>query len=360
MGRQPRPGGGAVTFNVLTTVFTGGAGAAAKGGAVARTVGALGRTARLVDPMTYLGKAAKFGTVKVSDLFANLRTVNAGAYADLAAGAGRVQPDGTVVRVTDDTPVIHDNVVEWPDGTRLNLDDGSVVRADGTAAPAKVELSAADRALLERSLPHEEGALVGAGERAGVHAAGDVTARGGGHTPPTAHVGEHAGTRGLDTVPARDTGGHSSGGDGHAGGDATDSGRIPSQHGGTGGGDGRSGPTTSPAGSHGDPAEGRELSAAERKRIQNEHVWRANNDPDWRDEHYDALDRRKDASKTVDGVELPILARDADGNLVAKHDLPSGPSDVKFGRTPLGPDTAPQRIAPNSTDWRETARSPEI
>ncbi len=207
MGRQPRPGlSGAVTFNVLTTVFTGGAGAAAKGGAVARTVGALGRTARLVDPMTYLGKAAKFGTVKVSDLFANLRTVNAGAYADLAAGAGRVQPDGTVVRVTDDTPVIHDNVVEWPDGTRLNLDDGTVVRADGTAAPAKVELSAADRALLERSLPHEEGALVGAGERAGVHAAGDVTARGGGHTPPTAHVGEHAGTRGLDTVSARDTG----------------------------------------------------------------------------------------------------------------------------------------------------------
>ncbi|CAM5273634.1 putative protein OS=Streptomyces albaduncus OX=68172 GN=FHS32_000253 PE=4 SV=1 [Streptomyces griseoloalbus] len=112
----------------------GGAGAAAKGGAVARTVGALGRTARLVDPMTYLGKAAKFGTVKVSDLFANLRTVNAGAYADLASGAGRVQPDGTVVRVTDDTPVIHDNVVEWPDGTRLNLDDGTVVRADGTAA----------------------------------------------------------------------------------------------------------------------------------------------------------------------------------------------------------------------------------
>ncbi|MCI4143506.1 hypothetical protein [Streptomyces sp. MMS20-AI2-20] len=353
-GDNPARAGGAVTFNVLTTVFTGGAGAAAKGGAVARTVGALGRTARLVDPMTYLGKAAKFGTVKVSDLFANLRTVNAGAYADLASGAGRVQPDGTVVRVTDDTPVIHDNVVEWPDGTRLNLDDGTVVRADGTAAPAKVELSAADRELLERSLPHEEGALVGASERAGVHAVGDATARGGGHTPPTAHVGEHAGARGSDTVPAHDTGGHSSGRDGHAGGDAADGSRVPAQHGGTGGGDGRPGPTTSPAQSHGpdhlpegrNPAEGQELSAAERKRIQDEHVWKANNDPDWRNEYYDALDRRKDASRIVDGVELPILARDADGNLAAKHDLPSGPSDVKFGRTPLGPDTAPPAHRP--------------
>ncbi|CAM5708851.1 putative protein OS=Streptomyces albaduncus OX=68172 GN=FHS32_000253 PE=4 SV=1 [Streptomyces griseoloalbus] len=60
-----------------------------------------------------------------------------------------------MVRVTDDTPVIHDNVVEWPDGTRLNLDDGTVVRADGTAAPAKVELSAADRELLEGLARHD-------------------------------------------------------------------------------------------------------------------------------------------------------------------------------------------------------------
>ncbi|GGW82696.1 hypothetical protein [Streptomyces griseoloalbus] len=165
-GENPARAGGAVTFNVLTTVFTGGAGAAAKGGAVARTVGALGKTARLVDPMTYLGKAAKFGTVKVTDLFAGLRGVHAGAYDDILAGTGRVQPDGSVVRVADDMPVVRDNVVEWPDGTRLNLDDGSVVRADGTAVPAKVELSAADRELLERSLRHDEPVLVSAGDDA--------------------------------------------------------------------------------------------------------------------------------------------------------------------------------------------------
>ncbi|MEU1697975.1 hypothetical protein [Streptomyces pseudogriseolus] len=315
-GDNPARAGGAVTFNVLTTVFTGGAGAAAKGGAVARTVGALGRTARLVDPMTYLGKAAKFGTVKVSDLFANLRTVNAGAYADLASGVGRVQPDGTVVRVTDDTPVIHDNVVEWPDGTRLNLDDGTVVRADGTAAPAKVELSAADRELLERSLPHEEGALVGASERAGVHVAGDVTARGGDHARPTAHVAEHAGARGTDTVPARDTGGHASGGDGPGNTGTDTAGRVPAQHG-SGGHGGSDGPGGSPSG-------GRDPLDAERE-VMRQQVERANNDPQWFKDHYRENGYRRSTSADGGyGQAVPKLARNpfAPPEWIAKSDMP--------------------------------------
>ncbi|MFI8306795.1 hypothetical protein ACIF80_25820 [Streptomyces sp. NPDC085927] len=291
-GENPARASGAVTFNVLTTVFTGGAGAAAKSGAVARTVGALGRTARLVDPMTYLGKAATFGTVKVADLFAGLRGVHAGAYDGILAGAGRVQPDGSVVRIADDTPVIRDNVVEWPDGTRLNLDDGSVVRADGTAAPAKVELSAADRELLERSLPHEEGALVGAGDRAGAHAAGstaahvggDTTGRAGGNTAATAHTTDHAGARSTDTVPARDTGGHTAGGDG------TDGGRIPAQHGGTGGGNGGgNGPDGSPSGSSRDPLD-------HEREIMRQQVERANNDPQWFKDHYRENGYRRDTT----------------------------------------------------------------
>ncbi|MBV7699335.1 hypothetical protein, partial [Streptomyces sp. TRM70350] len=52
--KNPARAAGAVTFNVLTTVFTGGAGAgvagAGKAGAVARV---LGTTARAIDPMTY-------------------------------------------------------------------------------------------------------------------------------------------------------------------------------------------------------------------------------------------------------------------------------------------------------------------
>ncbi|MER6619591.1 hypothetical protein [Streptomyces sp. NPDC000931] len=335
-GENPARAGGAVTFNVLTTVFTGGAGAAAKGGAVARTVGALGKTARLVDPMTYLGKAATFGTVKVADLFAGLRGVHAGAYADILSGTGRVQPDGSVVRVADDTPVIRDNVVEWPDGTRLNLDDGSVVRADGTAAPAKVELSAADRELLEQSLPHEEGVLVGAGERAGVHAAGetaahvggDATGRAGGNTAPTAHAGEHTGARGTDTVPARDTGGHAAGGDGHAGGGA-DSGSVPAQHGGTGGGGGD--------GSGGSPSGSRDPLDAERE-VMRRQVERANNDPQWFKEHYRENGyRRSTSAEGGYGQAVPQLTRNpfAPPKWIAASDMPPAVKEAYVRPDPI-------------------------
>ncbi|MFE6591271.1 hypothetical protein [Streptomyces sp. NPDC057781] len=327
-GENPARAGGAVTFNVLTTVFTGGAGAAAKSGAVARTVGALGKTARLVDPMTYLGKAATFGTAKVADLFAGLRGVHAGAYDDILSGAGRVQPDGSVVRVADDMPVIRDNVVEWPDGTRLNLDDGSVVRADGTTAPAKVELSAADRDLLERSLPHEEGALVGAGDRAGVHAAGntaahvggDATGRAGGNTAASAHVGEHTGARGTDTVPARDTGGNSAGGDGPGGGGdgGTDGGAIPAQHDGTGGGrTGGDGPGGSPPGSR-DPLD------VERE-VMRRQVERANNDPQWFKDHYRENGYRRDTTAEGGyGQAVPQLTANpfAPPKWIAASDMP--------------------------------------
>ncbi|MFI2911377.1 hypothetical protein ACG2OD_24525 [Streptomyces sp. PDY-4] len=306
-------------------MFTGGAGAAAKGGAVARTVGALGRTARLVDPMTYLGKAARFGTVKVTDLFAGLRGVHAGAYDDILSGAGRVQPDGSVVRVGDDVPVIRDNVVEWPDGTRLNLDDGSVVRADGTTAPAKVELSSADRDLLEQNLRHEEGALVGAGDRAGTHAAGvtaahvggDATGRAGGNTAATAHVAEHAGARGTDTVPARDTGGHAGGGDGPGSGGA-DGASIPAQHGGTGGGG------TGGDGSGGSPSGGRDPLDVERE-IMHRQVERANNDPKWFKDHYRENGYRRDTTAEGGyGQAVPQLTRNpfAPPQWIAASDMP--------------------------------------
>ncbi|MEV8530073.1 hypothetical protein AB0451_39375, partial [Streptomyces sp. NPDC052000] len=48
------------------------------------------------------------------------------------------------------------DTLEWPGGARLNLKEGTVTLADGTKSAAHIELSAADRALLERSLPHHE------------------------------------------------------------------------------------------------------------------------------------------------------------------------------------------------------------
>ncbi|MFF1840123.1 hypothetical protein ACFVXE_39250, partial [Streptomyces sp. NPDC058231] len=56
-GKNPGRAAGAVTFNVLTTVFTGGAGGAAAGagkaGAVAKVLSVAGKAGKFIDPMTY-------------------------------------------------------------------------------------------------------------------------------------------------------------------------------------------------------------------------------------------------------------------------------------------------------------------
>ncbi|MER5490744.1 hypothetical protein [Streptomyces sp. NPDC002490] len=115
-GKNPARAAGATTFNVVTTVFTGGAGAAAKTGSVARVIGALGKTGRLLDPVTYIAKGGKVVTVKVGDLLAGLRNADAGARinipepavpvagADDAARAGAgIGPDPAhTVRLPDD------------------------------------------------------------------------------------------------------------------------------------------------------------------------------------------------------------------------------------------------------------------
>lgn len=54
-------------------------------------------------------------------------------------------------------------------------------------------------------------------------------------------------------------------------------------------------------------------------------------------EHYDILGRRRSVSAKVDGVELPLLAKDANGKWISKFDLPHGPSEIKQSRTALTP-----------------------
>ncbi|MFY1676986.1 hypothetical protein [Streptomyces sp. WMMC905] len=44
-------------------------------------------------------------------------------------------------------------------------------------------------------------------------------------------------------------------------------------------------------------------------------------------------------SATENGVELPILAKDSNDKWISKYDLPSGPSDVRFGRSHFREDT---------------------
>ncbi|MER5560995.1 hypothetical protein ABT071_20570 [Streptomyces sp. NPDC002506] len=202
-GKNPARAAGGVTFNVLTTVFTGGAGSAAKGGAVAKVLSVTGKVAKVVDPMTYVAKAGKFGVIKVGDLFGNLKNITTGRYADILAGGGKFNIDGTYAKNAD-LPVVKGNYIEWPGGSRLNLDDGQVYKPDGTVAPAHVELSADDIARLKSSLPHvdetvptgaKEPALVGSGDRAG-------------------HVGDHPAASGPGAPGG--TAGHTPGGTAHA------------------------------------------------------------------------------------------------------------------------------------------------
>uniref|UniRef100_A0AAU2V259 Protein phosphatase n=1 Tax=Streptomyces sp. NBC_00003 TaxID=2903608 RepID=A0AAU2V259_9ACTN len=209
-GKNPARAAGGVTFNVLTTVFTGGAGSAAKGGAVAKVLSVTGKVAKIVDPMTYVAKAGTFGIIKVGDLFTGLKNVTSGAYTNVLAGGGRFNLDGTYAK-NPDVPVVKGNYIEWPGGSRLNLDNGKVYKPDGTISPAKVELSADDITRLKSSLPHvgetvptgvKERVLVGAGDRtehgATAHAAaGGPAAHDGGaaaHTTPSTagHAASHS------------------------------------------------------------------------------------------------------------------------------------------------------------------------
>ncbi|MFI6056186.1 hypothetical protein ACIBCO_39745, partial [Streptomyces violascens] len=221
-GKNPSRAAGGVTFNVLTTVFTGGAGAAAKGGAVARTVSVLGKVGRAVDPMTYVFQAGKFGVGKVADALKGLKGLSTGSV----SGAGHLQLDGAALEFGDDVPVIKGDVVEWSNGSRLDLKEGTVTLRDGAKVAAHIELSAAERTFLEHNLPRHEPAMAGA--QHGESAAG----RSGGGLPPRADhapLGQQAaeqtrprtGSGGPHGVAVGDVHAPSQHGAGHDGGTAT-------------------------------------------------------------------------------------------------------------------------------------------
>ncbi|MER7177383.1 ADP-ribosyltransferase, partial [Streptomyces mesophilus] len=114
-GKNPARAAGAVTFNVVTTVFTGGAGAgvagAGKAGAVAKTLSALSKAGKAIDPMTYITKAGGAGLTKLGDVMAGLKGV------------------GTI-----DIPPLPDTMVRLPEGS-LRMPDGSFTLPEGAAIP---------------------------------------------------------------------------------------------------------------------------------------------------------------------------------------------------------------------------------
>ncbi|MGI5470647.1 hypothetical protein [Streptomyces sp. CA-132043] len=139
-GKNPGRAAGAVTFNVVTTVLTGGAGGAAAGagkaGAVAKALSVAGKAGKLIDPMTYVGKAAGAGLTKIGDIAKSLR------------GIGKI-----------DMPPLPENAIELPEGA-VALSDGTVHLPEGAALPkGAVELPDGGVRLPEGSVPLPEGTV---------------------------------------------------------------------------------------------------------------------------------------------------------------------------------------------------------
>ncbi|MBT2458939.1 hypothetical protein J7E98_30460, partial [Streptomyces sp. ISL-86] len=139
---NPSRAAGAVTFNVVTTVFTGGAGGAASGagkaGAAARAISLAGKVGKAIDPMTYVFKGAGAGLGKIGDVMAGLK------------GMGNIElpkfPDGTI-NLPEGSLKLPDGTVHIPDGVKIpdgavKLPDGNFKLPEGTTAlpPGTVRL----------------------------------------------------------------------------------------------------------------------------------------------------------------------------------------------------------------------------
>lgn len=403
-GSNPSRAAGAVTFNVLTTVFTGGTGGAAAGagkaGLAAKALSLTSRTARAVDPMTYVFKGAGAGLSKISDVMAGLKglgkfeapSINVDGAIALPEGAvhlpdgairlpsGSAVPDGAT-RLPDGNIKLPEGTTAFPPGTvKLPVDGpsqfmdpkGNIYDADGAItqhakdaptgkpdAGAGVPKTDAPRVDSPGMAKVPDRLLTGVGGRShdGIRLGSDISdsLRMGDHTPdhtPGGHAGDHMPTNNLDNTP-RDghtdgpsgagigdgppgTGSHTDGpGGGHHEPPSTGSGiHLPENPGAGGLDDAAHGADDAAQSTH--PSGGRRLTAEEIKAKQDEFVRRAN-DPDksWFDQYYRSDGHRHSIHTKIDGVELPILAKDSDGSWISKHDLPSAPSEIKYGRDPL-------------------------
>ncbi|MFF2726517.1 hypothetical protein ACFVS9_01235 [Streptomyces sp. NPDC058008] len=153
-GDNPSRAAGAVTFNVVTTVFTGGTGGAVAGGGkaalAAKALSVAGKVGRFVDPMTYVFKGAGFGLTKIGDAMAGLKGLGAVEIPPLPdnvftlpEGAVRL-PDGTLdlparaaipegaVRLADGTVELPEGVIALPKGTVKLPDELAALTEEGT------------------------------------------------------------------------------------------------------------------------------------------------------------------------------------------------------------------------------------
>ncbi|MFG2664464.1 hypothetical protein ACGFY6_09465 [Streptomyces sp. NPDC048387] len=231
-GKNPARAAGAVTFNVLTTVFTGGAGTAAKAGTVAKVISVAGKAGRLIDPMTYIGKAGSLAKVKVGDLFANLGKAD-GAFPKITDVVWKDLPKADMPGVhfphPEDTVRLPDDAAGRPQfydkTTHQLLDHNGLPKQDLTAVP-----KGPDHPLAE--IPKHEEVPVAVGAHTADHPVAGTPHTPGGtadhtpggvadHTPHNSHT-EPGGPAG--TTPGHTTGGHGdtpSTGSGHGDGPST-------------------------------------------------------------------------------------------------------------------------------------------
>ncbi|MFF3389830.1 hypothetical protein ACFYW1_02570 [Streptomyces sp. NPDC002669] len=83
--------------------------------------------------------------------------------------------------------------------------------------------------------------------------------------------------------------------------------------------------------------------ADHRKYIQDEMVWKANNDPAWYSGKYISDGRRRSEKTTENGVTLPKLAKDNENHWISKNKLPSAPGAELSAAKPVGPESVGDR-----------------
>ncbi|WP_204165951.1 hypothetical protein [Streptomyces sp. NEAU-S7GS2] len=233
---------GAVTFNIVTAVFTRGGGAAVQGagkaGALAKGLSVVSKVGSAVDPMTYVIKGAGAGLSKVGDVMAHLKglghvevpKISEGAYS-LPEGAAKM-PDGTIqlpggaaipegatklpdgrIELPKDTVTFPPNTVKDPSNGKYMSGRGDLYNEDGSlfqrAEDARKENPAppaagADNPRIETPA-HQEQRVP-----ASVGGPGDDFTRVGSEISDPAHFDDasHGSTRAGDNTPMGRAGDH--------------------------------------------------------------------------------------------------------------------------------------------------------
>ncbi|MEU7066503.1 hypothetical protein [Streptomyces sp. NPDC046161] len=426
---NPSRAAGAVTFNVVTAIFTDGAGAAASGagkaGVAAKALSFAGKAGRAIDPMTYVFKGAGAGLSKIGDVMAGLRGIGKVEIPKISDGAfalpdgSTMLPDGTIhlpsgTAVPEGAIKLPDGGIKLPEGTatlppgtvKLPFDDspakyidadGNLYKKDGSlyqhADDAKVETTPATAHAPKAETP----VLVGVGAHNADNAirlgsdisdpvhVGDNATHTGNHTPG-GHAPDGMPRNDLNTTPGGGTshpgdtpaiGGHGHGdtpstggthpdgpstGGTHPDGPGTGGSHLPD----TPGGGGHHLPDTPGAGGHDshpttgshDPAPRQpvkrpdfmqdgpspygERGSLTKEQIEEIQVYRANEEPGYREQYYNRLGRRLRLDlKDESGFTPPHLTKLAeDAPWIPAKDTPEPPAPhfLDDDYKPLGAD----------------------